>query len=76
MNGVLIIDMEPASIVFYRDGAKDGQRRNCTQEEIRQLLLDLDGLSPFQHWPLKDCQILLHGKYSAAQLAPYLGKAV
>ena len=71
MNGVLIINLEPASIAFYYDGSKEGHRRYCGLEEIRRLLTELQGLHPFQHWPLKDCQILLRGKYTPAQLAAY-----
>ena len=71
MNGLLIITLEPASIAFYHDGDKYGQRRNCTVDEIRKLLLDLHGLDPCQNWPLRDCEILLRGKYSQAELNAY-----
>jgi hypothetical protein len=71
VKGILMICLEPASMAFIANEGQDSNvtlQRYCTPEEIRELLLDLSALPPWQRWPICELQVRLPGSFSSATL--------
>lgn len=58
IQGVLIVNFEPAYIGFTPSNAEGGatklRRRYCSLEEIRSLLIEMDVIHESQSWPPSD----------------------
>lgn len=64
VKGILMICLEPASMAFFaNEGNSLTLQRYCTPEEIRELLLDLNALPPWQKWPICELQVRLPGSF-------------
>lgn len=70
MHGVLIINLEP-SYIGFRIHDSSSCWRDCTPDEIRSLLVDLEILDTSSHWPLKELIMRLPGSYSKDILTKY-----
>lgn len=81
ISGTLIINLEPAYLTFIpgaaaRDENMGNMQRDCTAQEIRELLLDLSVLEMNSCWPPKELQAILPGVYSCELLIRHgLGSA-
>jgi len=74
IEAVLIINLEPPFMGCSPgkdEHPKTMQWHNCTQEEIRSLLVELKVISLEQKWPPRDCVIRLRGTYPTSVLAKF-----
>ena len=78
IHGVLVINLDPAYVGFsqYCDYSRGSNPlsyswQNCSVEDIRCLLLELDMLAPHQSWPPQDCILRLEVSVPRAALARF-----
>lgn len=67
LKGVLIINLEPSYIGFMHSEGPS-QFRDCSYDEIKELLVELGGLNTHNSWPLQEFILRLPGEYSHATL--------
>lgn len=83
VEGILVVNLDPPYIGFVKKesmaGAESkrlrGALKNCTANELRQLLIELGAITDKQQWPPRDCTMRVPGTYPAAILAK-MGLAV
>lgn len=90
IEGTLLINLDPPYMAFtpkvsgqsINGGASDNIRCDCTQAQIKDLLVELDVISPYQQWPLRECILRLpvvlpakilakHGLLNTHNLEPF-----
>jgi hypothetical protein len=67
IQGLLTINLDPSYISFLQtteyadeDHSRLESFRHCSLDEIRNLLIALEALTPEQTWPLRECVLRLH----------------
>ena len=61
-HGFLVINLDPAFIRFSPSGHRTEAQSpcadswlHCTVDEIRDLLIELGAITPYQAWPPREC---------------------
>jgi hypothetical protein len=76
VEGILVVNLDPPYVGFVvqqqnkqagENKRLHGALKNCTLNELRQMLLELGAISPQQQWP-DDCPVHFPGSYSEAAL--------
>lgn len=70
MQGNLTVNLDPAYIGFV-SGKNVRRFRYCSTNELRDLLVDLKIMAPFQLLPNKECIIRLDGDFPLEVLAKF-----
>lgn len=68
IHGLLVVNLDPPYAAF-RTGQDDEYWKDCTVEELREFLIEIDALSPDQTWPPREYVLRVHGKFKIATLA-------
>jgi hypothetical protein len=75
IEGILLVNLDPPYIGFSQ-ASQDAQPsatridvwRDCSVDEIRLLLIDLNAFSPDQSWPPQECVLRLPINWTKAEL--------
>lgn len=66
IEGTLVINLDPPYMGFLPKSSSQFSHYmdadtwcNCTLEQIKSLLIDLDVITPAQHWPPRECILRL-----------------
>lgn len=69
VNGILAINLDPPYASFSSEHSHC--LKNCTVEELRALLIDLQSLKPQQSWPPREYVLRLPGNFARETLVKF-----
>ncbi len=67
LKGVLIINLEP-SYIGFKHAEGPSNFRDCSYDEIKELLIELGVLETHNSWPLREFILRVPGEYSLSTL--------
>lgn len=67
LHGVLIVNLEP-SYIGFKQSDSPCLWRSCTQDEIKDLLIELGLVEVESRWPLQEFILRLPGEFSQSTL--------
>lgn len=68
IEGTFILNLDPAFIEFHMDG-KERIRKQCSIDELRKILIEMDALTQHQNWPPREYILRLRCGFSKETLA-------
>lgn len=78
VEGTLVVNLDPPYVSFVErngegttpspDRKRNTLTKQCTIQELRNMLIDLGAILPYQQWPPRDCMMRLPGSFSQATL--------